>query len=465
MDPKEVFYSWFPAFLRLPVLLFLFFVMLTANGIFPGNITYMYNGMGTWPEHMNFAYNSLFIGVSMGLMLEGRLKQRLSGKGMLIFGLLGMLVMNAVCATTSNPFIVAAACFLLGIMKVAAFTEIFLVWLFIWSPDKQPGRVYPFLYAVVLAGSGIMNWMITILAGIFNWRLSYTLILLLLLVCLLIVLLCIRHHPLKRIIPLYQMDRAGFFFLSSSMMLLNYVLAYGALKDWFYDRSLQWSASGALIAFLLFIRRELLARHPFIPPALFQVGNLGKGLLFFFVVGIFTPAPVQIIFTSVLRLEPMRIAELNLYTIPGIMVAAIVCFLWYYQRLNTMYLILSGFTAMAIHQWLLYTGLSPDFPLSGFWWSSIAKGYGTTTLFIAYGLYTISNFEPARIMTVAGLMVLVRSFVTSALFTAIQTYWMLVLRQRYFLQLTAGLPGSISAPQRQYYMDQATLVAAKELTG
>ena len=465
MEPKEIFYPWFPAFLRLPVLLALFFVMLTANGIFPGSIPFMYNEMGTWPEHLNFAYNSLFIGVSLGLMLEGRLKQRFPAKSLLLLGLSGMLAMNAVCATTSNPLIIAAACFLLGIMKVAAFTEIFLVWLFVWSPDKQPSRVYPFLYAVVLAGSGIMNRAITQLADSFNWRISYTLVLLLLLGCLLIVLLCIRLHPLKRAVPLYQMDRAGILYLSLSMMLLNYVLAYGALKDWFYDPSLQLSAAGALIAFLLFIRQELSTRHPMIPPALFQVSNLGKGLLVFFLVGIFTPSPVQFTFTGILKLEPIRLAELNLYAIPGIIAAAIVCFCWYYKRLETIYLILSGFAAMAVHQWLLYTGLSPDFPMSGFWWPSVAKGYGTTTLFIAYGLYTISNFEAARIMTVGGLMVLMRSFVTSALFTAIQAYWIFVLRKRYFLQLTAGLQDSISSAQRQYYMDQATLTAAKELTG
>lgn len=473
MDPKDAFYGWFPSILRLPVLFILLFALLTANGIFPGNFMEMSNDLGVYPENFTLAYNSLFIGISVGLLIEARLKQRFTNKTLLILGLTGMIAMNVITASTHNPVIIATASFFLGVLKVSAYAEIFLVWLFVWSPSRSPARVYPFLFFIVLAGSNLVNWVMARVAYAYNWRYAYLTVIILLLVCLLMVLLFIKKQPLKRPVPLYQMDRPGLLLLVCSMQLLNYAFVYAMVEDLFHSLKIQWALLGSLITFIWFIKRELRARHPLIPMKLFRQKNLAGGLLVFLIAGMFSPPTVQLSYTTIiLKYDMVQNMQLNLYMIPGITAACVLSYWWYYQSRDPLFIMFSGFAAMVIYQALLFKGFAVDFPMNGFWWPSIAKGFGTAALFISYGLYTISNFEPARIMTVAGIMVMVRSFVANAFFTSVYSYILYALRTSYLQQMIAGTAGNnpdtgVLTPtaQLRYYTERASLVAAKELTG
>src|ERR1700754_4192608 len=120
MELKDLFYKWVPVWVRLPVLFVFFFVVLTANGVYLGNSTDMYSGLGVYPEPFTEAYNAVYIGMGLGLMVELRLKLRFSNKTLLLWGLTMMALANLVNMFTDNPVLIVVSCLILGFTKITA---------------------------------------------------------------------------------------------------------------------------------------------------------------------------------------------------------------------------------------------------------------------------------------------------------------------------------------------------------
>src|SRR5882672_7805487 len=96
MELKDLFYKWVPVWVRLPVLFILFFVILTANGVYLGNSTDMYSGLGVYAEPFTAAYNAVYIGMGLGLLIEVRLKMRFTGRTLLLWGFTVMALVNVI---------------------------------------------------------------------------------------------------------------------------------------------------------------------------------------------------------------------------------------------------------------------------------------------------------------------------------------------------------------------------------
>src|SRR5580658_11104258 len=96
MELKDLFYKWVPVWVKLPVLFLFFFIILTANGVYLGNSTDMYSGLGVYSEPFTAAYNAVYIGMALGLLVEVRLKRRFSSKQLLLWGFSVMLIVNII---------------------------------------------------------------------------------------------------------------------------------------------------------------------------------------------------------------------------------------------------------------------------------------------------------------------------------------------------------------------------------
>jgi DHA2 family multidrug resistance protein len=183
MELKDLFYSWVPLYIRLPVLYILFLVILVANGVFLSSIADIYSDLAVESEPFTQAYNAMYIGMGLGLIAHVRLKMRFSNKTLLIGGLLAMLLTNIICATTASPALAIAACLVLGFAKISALIEVYLIWIYIWSKKLDTSRVYPFVYFTALSGLYLMYWVNSRLAYVYNWRYAYLLVIILLLIC------------------------------------------------------------------------------------------------------------------------------------------------------------------------------------------------------------------------------------------------------------------------------------------
>jgi len=474
MEFYDLFYKWVPLYIRLPVLTLLYLVILTANGVYPGNTADMSAGSGNYAEPYTMAYYAVYIGMGIGSMTNIRIRERFSGKSLVLSGFIVMLVMNIVCATTNNPYLTIAACLLLGMGKVAASTEIYLIWLQVWSKKLDVSRLYPFVYFIALGGIYSMTWLTSKLAYMYNWKYAYLSVVMLLLICIILTVIFVERHPLRRKVPLYQLDLPGISLLMTFLMLINYIIVYGKTEDWGRSVNIRTAAIASLVMLLLFIRRELSFKRPVFPLSLFKLYNFRFGLLYLFLLGIFVPATLQASFSGgVLHYENYRNSEVTLYLIPGVTAGAVFCFYWFYRGYHDQLLMLIGISFLIVYEIMMYNSFGNSFAIDGFWLPSLVKGGGLGILFIALGIYITRGHTIKDVLTVVGISFLVRSFLGTAVFTAAYNYFIYTQRIRHLSYLggltdaaaNPGVPGSGSADLFTVMQTQASLAAAKELTG
>lgn len=472
MEFYELFYKWVPLYIKVPVLTLLYLVLLTANGVYIGNTGDMSSSLGVYTEPYTMAYYAMYIGMGIGSMTNIRIRERFSAKSLVLSGFMVMLVMNVVCATTNNPYLTILACLLLGMGKVAASTEIYLVWLQVWSKKLDVSRLYPFVYFIALGGVYSMTWLTTKLSFIYNWRYAYIFIIMIVSLCIILSVLFIERHPLKRKVPLYQMDWTGILLLLIFMMLVNYILVYGKIEDWTNSLSIKLAITSALVTLLLFIQRELNFKRPVFPLGLFKLTNFRLGLFYIFLLGIYVPSTLQVSFSGgTLHYENYRNAELSLYLIPGVTAGAIFCYYWFYQGYHDQLLMLVGFSTIVLYEIIMYNSFGNQFEMNGFWLPSLIKGFGLAILYIAIGIYITRTHTIKDVLTVVGVAFLFRSFLGTAVFTAIYNYFIYTQKTRHFNYL-GGLTdsantNSVSGTKDLYtaMQTQASMAAAKEITG
>ncbi|MVT09429.1 efflux MFS transporter permease [Chitinophaga tropicalis] len=474
MELKDLFYKWVPVYIKLPVLFILIFAILVSNGIFLGNSNEAFSSLGEYSEPFTEAYNAMYIGMGLGLMIEMRLKLRFTNKTLLLWGLGVMLLMNVVCATTSNTTLMVVACFVTGMIKMSAMVEVYVIWMFIWSKKGDTARLYPFIYFTALAGLYFVTWATTKLAYYFNWRYAYLIICCLLLLCIVLSIVLVENHRLKKTLPLYRVDWSGLVLLATALMAFNHFVVWGKVEDWLHSGRMKLTLCLSLIALALFLLRQLHTRRPLVDLHLFTKRSFQVGLFYFFVMGIFFPATLQSAFSvSILQYEAHTNAALNLYLIPGVLVGAVCCFVWYYRGYDQRVLIFLGFSGFVLYHVIMYNSFGLRFTREDFVAPSLIKGFSTALIYIAVGLYTTRGFDLKNVIVAAGVMILVRSFLSSAVFTAIYNDVLYKQRIRHFNLLAAHLDTGADIIRQQggamsVFGDlqrQAILAASKEITG
>lgn len=472
MEISDLFHKWVPLYVRLPVLFILVFAILVANGAYVGNFNETANHLGVYAEPFTEAYNAVYIGMGLGLIFHVRLKLRFTNKQLLLFGLIALLVMNIVCATTSSTAVFIGACLVIGFTKISALIEVYIIWVLIWSKKFDASRFYPSFYFTALSGIYFTYWATSQLAYHYNWRYAYIAVFVLLLVCLLCAVLLVENHPLKHKIPLYQVDYLGLALLAAALMLFNYAIVNGKVEDWMASKVIVGSFWGSIIFFLLFIKRQLSLKRPLLDLAIFKKGNFRMGLFYCLIAGIFLPGTFQSVFSSaVLRYDAPTNMLLNLYLVPGILIGCIICFFWYYYSLDPDILIIAGFLSLIFYHLMMYFLFSKSFSKQDFILPSFFKGFGISLIYIAVGLLTIKGFGLDKVTSAAGAMLICRSFLGSGVFTSLYAYYFYTQRIRHADYLAVGTDANnlfVHASGKGLYQmiqEQATLNASKELTG
>lgn len=474
MEIKPLFYNWVPVPVRYAILMVLAFTTLCANGVYLGITTDMYSDLGVYSEVYTMAGNALFIGMGICIIFAVRLLARHTNKRLVLTGLVMQLLMNVICATTSSPVVTIAASFILGFTKILALGQIYFALLTMMSKKMESARLYPLFYFIALGGLYFTTWFTAYLTNLYSWRYAYYAIYMLLAVSIILAVVFIYNQPLRRKIPLYQLDLPGLLLISTSLMLVNYVVVYGKVEDWFNAKSITFSAFGAAITFLLFISRELLVKRPLLHLPLFKKANFSLGLVLLILLGALTPATFQSVYAgSVLHFETIRNSEINLYLIPGIVTGCLMAFFWYRHKLNGQVLTIIGFAAMVTYHILMYGRFVTDLNITGFWFPSLMKGFGLALLYISIGLYTTAGFPFPQVLKIVGVIVVVRSFLGPGVFSGLYGYFFYAERTRHLSMLANHIDAN--EPQvfanghiARFYQNiqqQATLTALKEISG
>jgi hypothetical protein len=473
MEIYQLFYSRVPIWAQFTIVSFLSLVILSSGGVFIGNITDMYTGLGEYNEPYIMGFNTVYIGLGLGLIFIGKLNIRFSNKYLVLTGLGSMLFLHFIIASTTSPELVVVACLLLGFTKVLALGPVYLDLLGTISKTFDTSKVYPYLYFLALGGLYGVNWLMNYIAFQYNWQQAYVVIYIAIAISIILVAFFVENHPLRNSIPLYQSDILGLLLLTAFLMLINYIVVYGKVENWFESHNIIIASFVAVLSLLLFIVKEMLTKRPFLNPKLFTENNFALGLFYFFILGIFLPATFQTSFSSgVLHFESLRNSEINLYMLPGIALGCIVSYVWYNKKLSGELLIIIGFLTFIIYHVIMYNYFTNDLALEKFWVPSIIKGFAMAVLYIAIGLLTTAKFPLAEVLKVSGTMVIVRSFLGTGTFSGIYSYLLSSGRLQHLNYLASQTDSNEILTNNiadgnflKNISNQAILSASKEVTG
>jgi MFS family permease len=474
MEINQIFYAWVPKYVRYAILFLMTFVALCANGVYLGITTNMFSDLGVYSEPYTMAPNAMYIGMGVGFLFLVRLAVRFTGKRLLIFGFVMMLMMNVIIATTNDPFVTVAASLVLGFTKVLALGQLYAAWLMIWSKKGESSRVYPFFYFIALAGLNFMTWLTAYFAYLYSWRYAYIGIFVLLILCIVLAILFCENHSLKKKIPLYQLDIPGLLLLTMSLMLINYIFAYGKVENWFESNAIRAASFMAVITALLFVRRELRLKRPILDFNLFKIFNVRAGLFLFLLLGVLIPTTFQSALSiNVLHFELIRNAELGLYLIPGIVAGGILTFFWYKKNYDSYPLFIIGFAAFVLYHIMMYARFVNDLNIADFFVPSFFRGFALAILYISIGLYTTAKLPLPTTIKVVGLILVVRSFIGSATASGLYNYFLYAGTNRHLSTLASDIDANDQMLRQyadftaysKYIFQQANLSASKEISG
>jgi hypothetical protein len=476
---KGLFNDWVPKPVGLLVILVLTITALITNGLYTANINEMVSGLGSMTEYMMMANYASVIGMMVVFPFLLKIKSFLKGRTILLITLSGMLLLSMVCALTTSPVVLILSNLVIGSLKMFTIMEVIIPIMMMISPDGNRGRFYAVFYPSSIGLGQLGAYFSAELSYAFGWEYAYYFMMPGLLVSLLLVVTCYHNDRTIPYAPLKGLDLQSFFLLTTSLMLLNYVLVFARVEDYFSSVYIQGAAIGFVITLLLFIKRQLTSEQPYLDLRMLKIRNVWASNVMVFLTGLFLSAgAIQSALTSgILKYSAQTNAVLNLWMIPGVVVGGLLLFFWNKYEHNHKALILIGFGAFFSGYLLLYTKINPGAGMHDFYMASALRGFGMVVLFAGLAVYNAVGLQMMEMLSSAAVLVVVRSFLGPAFFAALISYGMYQGQVENLQQLAQHMDMTNAAvmaraatsggPLGLYgaAMPQAVLVTSQEMLG
>ncbi|MEA4916933.1 hypothetical protein [Proteiniphilum sp.] len=418
---RGLFHKWVPGLGQLGLIILFESIMLLINPINPGNIGQMSSSTGIITEYYLWGNYAIIIGLSLVLPFVLRVKMRFHSKELLVTALVAMALLNVVVATTSIGEVIVVACLLFGIAKMLGMLEMLLPIQGILSPDGNRNRFYAVFYPISIGASQLSVFFTSKFALDIGWQAvtfygSATLLL-----AALIAIIFVHNQRFARKMPFYRIDWFGLLCFGTALMGTAYVFAFGKQQDWFNSASIIWACVIIIVSIFILIIRQLNTRHPFLSFKLYGIREVRVGILLLIGQGMFMGvSSVMSIYTAaILGYNWMTNAEINLMTLPGIVMSGFVAYYWTKQGLHLKMYIFSGFAAYFLYAVMLYFMMVPELDISRLYLPQVLNGYGMCALFISVWIYTFYKVPQNTMLPSVAPIMIFRSFVMLGFFTAL----------------------------------------------
>lgn len=419
-----LFHDWVPKPLQLLLIILLTIPILGISGVYSTNIGDMLGSQGMLTEDLMMASYASAIGMALVFPLALRTKQFFRSRHILIVSLSSLMLLSYVCATTEHAWVLIGANTVMGMIKAFAMMEVILPIMFIISPTGDRPKFYSVFYPLSIALAQIASYYATKLSLEYSWHAVYYYTIAILLFCLLLVLIFGHNYRGSKKVPFYQVDWLSFVLILTSMMLLNYVLSYGRILDWWNNQSIKYALFGSALLAIWFVQRQMILKRPFLSLEVFKRKSVWMSLVFIFLMGIFfASSGIQSAFTTgVLKYSALSNAEINLMMALGAVAGGFFCFIWFKRKWSLKGLVLCGFTAFILYHLILFFLFSPVIEINELAFPLFLKGLGLTILYISIGVYCADKLTLTELLAAVSILILFRSFIGPAFWSSVYSY-------------------------------------------
>lgn len=186
-----------------------------------------------------------------------------------------------------------------------------------------------------------------------------------------------------------RFDWLGFLALTAGVGALQMMLDRGERLDWFESGEIVIEASIAVMGLYIFIAHSLTARDPFLDPKLLRDPNYALGLVFIFLYGLLTLAPMVMMPPFLTELREYPIITVGILQTPrGVgLLAAMIIGGRIANQVDLRALVAVGFLCLALSNWAMsgWTLEVGDWPVI---WTSFLQGFGAGIILVPLGALT-----------------------------------------------------------------------------
>ncbi|RRQ45728.1 MFS transporter [Chryseobacterium sp. SC28] len=418
---KGPFAPWVPKPLMLLLILTFLFPLIAMNGVYTSNMTDIAGAFATYSEYISLANNATAIGMGVAGTIVMRVKMRFRSKEIMVFCTLVLAGLCYLIGTTDNILIVVIGSFLIGFFKMFAFMEMMLPVMFILSPSGERGRLYSMFYPLVLGVGQISSFLMADLIFKSSWQAPYFIMASVMLVIAALSLIFQHNQRFGFKVPLYQIDWLSVLLLTISAMCLNIGLTFMRQQGWFTSPLITGSLLSSIVLLVATIYRQKFLKRKLVNfDLIVQRVNLSHAFLLLLLMGAYLASSG--IFTqytlNVLAYNNLINARLNLWMIPGIVIAGILAFQGFKKKWPIKYYIVLGFIAFFVQTLMLYLMIQPQMNIEYLYLPMFLKGLGLGILFIGIWYYATLNLQLDDMLSIIGIMLMMRSFVATAFASA-----------------------------------------------
>lgn len=419
---RGLFHKWVPGLGMLLLIILFEGTLLLINPIYMGNVSLMSSSTGILAEYYMWGTFAIIIGLSLVLPFILRIKMRFRSKQLLITALVTMAAMSIIVAETRIGEVVVVASLIFGIAKMIGMVEMLLPIQGILSPDGNRKRFYAIFYPISI-GSGQIS---TVLSSVFSidigWKaLNYCGAATLLLLAMLCVIV-MHNQRFGKKLPFIHIDWPGLLMFATALMSLAYIFSFGKQQDFFNSPYIIAAVVIVIASVCILVARQLTIKHPFLSFKLYKIKDVRTGLLLLVAQGMFMGVgTIMSIYTSaILGYKWVTNAELNLMTLPGLVLAGFVAHQWLVRfKLPIKMYIFSAFAAYFLYAVILYFMMVPELSIAQLYLPQILNGYGMCGLFISVWIYTFDKVPQNTTLPSVAPVMIFRSFIMMAFFTSL----------------------------------------------
>ena len=412
------FADWVPKPLMAVLIILFLLPILAVTGVYSGSISDTIGAFGTYSEIISMANNATTIGMGMGMIIVFRIKTRFRSIEIITGSAIILAVLSIMIATANNPQIVVVGSFLIGFFKVFPMIEMIIPVMFMISPKGDRGKFYSLFYPFTLIYSQVYSYWMTNSVSNYNWELPYYFSAICMLSIAALSLIFQHRQRFSFKVPLYQIDWLSLLMLPAGMMFLNYGITFMKQQNWFTSPSIVWSLTAGALLLVATIYRQSLAKRKLVKFKLFITrSNVIHSVVLLLFLGLFLASSSLFVQYTVGALGYSNVinAELNLWMIPGYVIAGALAFIGFKKEWNLKYYVVIGFLAFFLHTLMLYLMIQPQMNIEYLYVLMIVKGVGMGSLFIAIWFYGSSNLDMNDVLGVIGILLMIRTFIATAL--------------------------------------------------
>lgn len=326
--------------------------------------------------------------------MAAKIRSVLSTKSILLIDLFLQFFLSLICLNATNIYTIIITSFFIGFLKAFMMLELIVLIRPFLSPQNIRSNFYSYFYPIVYGFSQLSLLVTSIIAYNFQWQYMYYIAIIMLLISISIILITMRFEKKEIRIPFKYVDWRSLLYMDFILLMIIYVCIYGKVDDWFSSSFIKGAFILVPIVLFLFFYHEKNRRFPYIDLSVLKFRKPLVSYIFMFIAMFIISSNTLInsYATTIIGVNNVKSNALNLFSIPGFIVGAIICYWWFklqIYRFRT--LIFWGMACLNLYLALIYFGIAPYGTYEYLFLPMFFRGVGMIIIFIAFGVYAVEE--------------------------------------------------------------------------